>query len=151
MSKTKKFVNFVLHNFVLFVLSCLMSSTALICLAVVVIKFVNNPVNYEPIVGITVARVEEEKELPIRLFVLNEFYKAGLNVDVADRIITCESRWNINAVNINKDKTFDAGLYQINSIHKDITLQDKINVRTATAWAIKKIKKEGGWQAWVCK
>lgn len=149
--KIKKLSKFVLHNFVLFVLSSLMASTALICGGVIVYNFVSNPVDYQPIVGINIARAAVEEEMPIRLYVLNEFYKAGLNVDSADRIISCESKFNVNAINVNKNGTIDAGIFQINSIHKDITLQDRIDYKKATAWAIKKIKHDGGWQAWVCK
>jgi hypothetical protein len=101
--------------------------------------------------GINVAHAETVKEIPIRLWVLNEFYEAGLNVDTADRIISCESKFNVNAINVNKNGTVDAGIFQINSIHKDITLQDKIDYKKATAWAIKKIKHDKGWSAWACK
>ena len=99
--------------------------------------------------GIGVAHAETVKEIPIRLYVLNEFYKAGLSVDKADKIIACESKWDINAIHINSDKSYDSGLFQINSIHKDISLQDRIDYITATKWAINKVKKDG-WGCWVC-
>lgn len=82
---------------------------------------------------------------------MQEFNKNGLNVDIADRIINCESKFDVNAIHVNKNGTVDVGIYQINSIHKDISLQDKIDYKKSTAWAIKKIKHDGGWQAWVCK
>lgn len=111
-------------------------------------SFIDNLFPVYQIAGVNVARADEE--IPMKLYVLGEFNKAGLDIDKADKIIECESRWNINAINFNKDKTFDAGLFQINSIHKNITLEDKINYKTATAWVIKKVKHDGGWQAWVC-
>jgi hypothetical protein len=150
MSKTKMFVK---KSAV--VLSCLFASS---CLLLGVVYGVSKasleladrlfPAYVVP--GVNVVHAETIKEIPIRLWVLNEFYEAGLNVDTADRIISCESKFNVNAINVNKNSTVDVGIFQINSIHKDIALQDKIDYKKATAWAIKKIKKEG-WGSWVCK
>jgi hypothetical protein len=113
------------------------------------VSFMRNPVKQYSLAEVNVARAEEQ-EMPIRLYVLQELYKAGIDVDKADKIIECESHYNENAININRDKTFDAGIWQINSIHKDITLKDKIDYKESTKWAINKIKRDGGFNAWAC-
>ena len=94
--------------------------------------------------------VPKAKPLSMKDYVLKEFAKANIDVKVAEAVINCESRFNPDAININTNKTYDAGLFQINSIHKDITLKDKLDYKAATAWAIKKIKRDGGFQAWSC-
>jgi hypothetical protein len=141
--KTK--IKWILHNFVLFVLSFLMASAALICLSIVIIRFVNNPVNYEPTVGINIARAEEEKEMPMKLWVLNEVYKAGLNPNEAECIIQKESGWKDDAIGATKDY----GLWQINIQHKKtISLRDMFDYKEATEWSIAKRLHDGNWNAW---
>lgn len=114
------------------------------------ITFMDNPVHQYSIAEVKVARADEIKEIPMRLWVLNAFNEAGLDVNKADRIIECESHYNENAINFNSNKSFDAGIFQLNSVHKDITLKDKIDYKTATAYVIKKVKRDKGWSAWVC-
>lgn len=60
------------------------------------------------------------------------------------KIIKCESGWNPQAINTkNKNGSFDAGLVQINSIHKDISNADKFDYKKSIDWMIKKVNKEG--------
>ena len=67
------------------------------------------------------------------------------------KIIQCESGWNPDAVNTkNKNGSYDMGLLQINSIHKNISNADKLNYKKAIDWAIAKVKKDGGFGAWSC-
>lgn len=94
--------------------------------------------------------VERAVELPIRDYVLGEFRKAGIDEYKMYSIIQCESGWRNDAINVNKNGSVDFSLLQINSIHKDISNADKFDYKTATAWAIKKIKKDGNMCAWVC-
>ena len=91
-----------------------------------------------------------KKELSVKDYVLKEFAKANIDIKTAEAVINCESRWKTDAININSNKTYDAGIFQINSIHKDISLQDKLNYKTAVKWAINKVKRDGGFQAWQC-
>ena len=89
-------------------------------------------------------------ELPMKDWVLQRVIEAGLNPTEAEIIITCESRWNPDAMGINQNHTADLGLWQINSIHKDITNSDKLDYKKATDWAIAKRLKDGHWRAWTC-
>lgn len=106
--------------------------------------------------GFNVSTTEKEEpiiivpELPMKDWVLNRIVEAGLNPDEANIIINCESRWNSDAMGINKNHTADLGLWQINSIHKDISNSDKLDYKKATEWAIEKRLKDGHWYAWSC-
>ncbi len=90
----------------------------------------------------------EEEEM--KLWVLNEVKKAGLNIKEAEIIINCESRWQPDAIGVNKNGSYDVGLWQINSIHKNMTNAEKMDYKTATKWAIDKRLKDGSWRAWSC-
>ncbi len=90
----------------------------------------------------------EEEEM--KAWVLNEIAKAGLSTKEADIIITCESRWKPDAIGVNKNGSYDVGLWQINSIHKNITNAGKMDYKEATKWAIDKRLKDGSWRAWSC-
>ncbi len=86
----------------------------------------------------------------IRDYVLNEAKKVGLNPNEVDKIIQCESRWDPKAIGHNKNGSSDSGLWQINSIHKTLTLADKLDYKTATKWALEKRLRDGNWSAWYC-
>lgn len=94
--------------------------------------------------------IDIEQELPIKEWVLQQVAEAGLNPREAEIIIDCESRWNTDAMGFNYNRTADLGLWQINSIHKDITNADKFDYKKATEWAIAKRLKDGHWGAWTC-
>lgn len=61
----------------------------------------------------------------------------------------CESSMNKDAWNVNTNGTVDFGLYQINSVHKDISLLEKLDVYASTRWTVNKIK-DGDLHIWVC-
>lgn len=87
----------------------------------------------------------------IKTYVLGEIKKAGLNVAEASRIINCESRWNEKAINNkNRNGSNDKGLWQINSIHKNISDAEKLDYKASTQWAIAKRLNDGNWSAWSC-
>lgn len=91
-----------------------------------------------------------EMELTMKEWVLKEVTNAGLDPKEAETIINCESRWDPDAMGINYNHTADLGLWQINSIHKDISNVDKLDYKKATDWAINKRLKDGHWGAWSC-
>ena len=91
-----------------------------------------------------------EPELPMKDWVLKQVIEAGLDPSEAEIIINCESKWNPDAMGINYNRTADLGLWQINSIHKDISNADKLDYKKATEWAIQKRLKDGHWRAWMC-
>jgi len=135
-----------IKKYVALICVLIVASSLLAFIEVKIALFVENPVPVYVIPDIQVRR----EPLTIKEYVLGEFTKAGLNTKTAEAIIDCESKWNTQAININTNKTLDAGLWQINSIHKDISLQDKLNYKLATKWAINKIKRDGGFNAWSC-
>jgi len=105
----------------------------------------NNPID--------LADAEKEalaEEQEMRLWVLNEVKKAGLNIKEAEIIINCESRWQPDAIGVNKNGSYDVGLWQINSIHKNLSNAEKMDYKEATKWAIEKRLKDGSWRAWSC-
>jgi hypothetical protein len=64
--------------------------------------------------------------------------------DLLNRIIKCESNWNPNAINTrNKNGTYDRGLFQSNSIHKDLSNEDAFNYKKNIDWGIQLFKKQG--------
>jgi hypothetical protein len=91
--------------------------------------------------------VEKVKEPTMQEWVMGEIRKAGLNEYEAWAFINSESRWNTDAVNINNNRTYDAGIWQINSIHK-ISNACKFDYQYATKWAIEKRLHDGNWSAW---
>ena len=115
--------------------------------------FVLDPIKYEPIAEITIAR-EVKAETPeedIKDWILDEWEKVGQR-DEANAIITCESRWNLNAFNINSNGTIDLGLYQFNSLHLKsglIDLKCLGDFKCQTKKAIEMWQKKG-WTPWVC-
>jgi len=92
----------------------------------------------------------ESNPQTIREYVLNEAKKVGLNPNEVDKIINCESRWDPKAMGHNKNGSYDAGLWQINSIHKSLTLAEKMDYKVATQWALNKRLNDGNWSAWYC-
>lgn len=92
----------------------------------------------------------EQKEPDVKEWVLAKVAEAGLNPREAEIIVNCESHWDPDAIGINKNRTADLGLWQINTIHKDISNADKLDYKKATEWAIQKRVKDGNWRAWYC-
>lgn len=87
----------------------------------------------------------------IKAYVLNEAKKLGLNAREVEIIVNCESKWDSKAYNpMNSNGSNDAGLWQINSIHKNISFEDKMDYKAATKWALEKRIRDGSWSAWSC-
>jgi len=86
-------------------------------------------------------------------YVKMSLFKAGLGdeVNFVVKMINCESTWKTDAVNANNSNgSYDLGLWQINSIHKNISNEDKFNFKKATDWSINKRLHDGNWSAWSC-
>lgn len=67
------------------------------------------------------------------------------------KVINCESKWNPEAINVNKNGTIDTGLVQRNSIHsKTLSTKDSFDYKKSIDWMINKMHKDGGLNAWVC-
>ena len=107
-------------------------------------------------VGFAEAQVVEkvkEKNLSIQEYVFQEVEKAlGMKEAIkAVSIVQCESGWNPEATNVNKDKTIDRGLWQINNhFQKQVSGACAYDYKCATKEAIKIYQKRGNWSAWVC-
>ncbi|MGI6315030.1 MAG: transglycosylase SLT domain-containing protein [Patescibacteria group bacterium] len=108
------------------------------------------PVNQETTTSLTEIEDSVDSITEMKKWVLNKVAEAGLDTKIAETIINCESRWNPDAMGVNANKTVDLGLWQINSIHKDISNADKLDYKKATEWAINKRMKDGNWNAWYC-
>lgn len=68
----------------------------------------------------------------------------GVDVELVNNIITCESQWNPDAVN---ERSGDYGLWQINKHYwPDVDAQNPLR---ATEWALERIK-SGYAHQWVC-
>jgi len=89
---------------------------------------------------------DESKE-----YVLKEVREAGINVDMIDKLIQCESGWRQNAVGFNKNGLGkDRGLWQWNSkFHPEISDDCAFSPKCSTEKAIQHISKYG-LSAWSC-
>ena len=115
------------------------------------INVVNEPIaDNTEITETTEIEKKAETIEDIKEYVRNEAKKAGLNPREVEAIINCESRWDPQAKGHNKNGSYDLGLWQINSIHKNITDAEKLDYKTATKWAIEKRLRDGNWSAWYC-
>ena len=83
-----------------------------------------------------------------------QVYNGKITWEQHDRIakvINCESRWNPEAINVNKNGTIDTGIVQRNSIHnKTLSTKDSFDYKKSIDWMINKMHKDGGLNAWVC-
>jgi len=97
----------------------------------------------------TVHAQEKELTLPMKEYVLNEIRKAGIDEYNAYMIIHGESRWNPEATLVNKDRSIDRGLWQINNKYQpQVSNACAYDYVCATQEAIKIIKKQG-FKPWV--
>ncbi|HSA07647.1 MAG TPA: transglycosylase SLT domain-containing protein [Candidatus Gastranaerophilales bacterium] len=90
---------------------------------------------------------ETEQPEYIKNYIKTEFDKAGLDSDRAVKIAELESRFNLDAYNINRNGSNDMGLWQINSIHK-LSDDCRTDLKCSTEWAIQKVKIDGNFSAW---
>jgi hypothetical protein len=59
------------------------------------------------------------------------------------RIAKCESNYREDAMGVNKNKTVDRGIFQLNSIHKNISNKDAFTYETNIRYAYKMFKQQG--------
>jgi hypothetical protein len=99
---------------------------------------------------------DEETQIAHRLGVFGAtfitFFLAEMGEEhakIALAVASRESGFRETAFNAaNTDASNDGGCWQINSIHR---LSDEIryDCKQSTEWAISKVKRDGGWNAWV--
>jgi soluble lytic murein transglycosylase-like protein len=94
-------------------------------------------------------------KLDVQDYAWEQARKAKLDRATFISMIFGESRFNQNAIGVNKNGTVDLGLLQINSIHMTpkasalISPVDALDPYKAIDWAIKKRLKDGNYSAWV--
>ena len=135
---------------VLFASSCLLLAVAY-GLASVSLNFADYLFPAYPIAGVNVARAEVS-DMPLRLWAMNYANDNKIDPIKFDCLINGESRWNVNAYNINKNGSVDLGLLQWNTQHIKsgyISLECVSDPICAVKRAIEKIKKDGNMNAWV--
>src|SRR3990167_9284773 len=75
--------------------------------------------------------------------------EAGLDAELADRIIQHESWWNPDNSHLNKDGSLDRGLFMINNVyHSEVSDECAYDWFCSTREAIR-IAKSRGWSEWV--
>lgn len=74
----------------------------------------------------------------------------GVDEVKAEKIIQCESRWDMYAIHANKDGSIDVGLWQWNNkIHPEVSRFCALDSQCSTVNAIRVIKTRG-FGEWVC-
>ena len=89
------------------------------------------------------------RENPLKTQVLAMLTNEGIDTVKADRIIACESTWNPQATNLNRNGSNDMGLWQINSVH-GLSDDVRLDPIKSTEFAVELIKKKG-FAPWVCQ
>lgn len=72
-----------------------------------------------------------------------ELKKSNTEITTMVRIAKCESGYRTDAMNKNNNGTFDRGIYQLNSIHKDISNEDAFNFEKNIRYAWNMQTKQG--------
>lgn len=67
----------------------------------------------------------------------------------AERVIECESHWNVYALHTNTDGSTDGGMWQINSRWNTDGYAYAFDPVEATAYALR-TQRTRGWRDWVC-
>ncbi len=88
-------------------------------------------------------------QISVKDYAWEQSKKAGLDPVHFVMIIECESGWKSDAVNVNRNGTYDIGLVQWNSIHK-IGIQDKLDPYKSIDLMISYRLKSGSYKAWTC-
>ena len=86
-----------------------------------------------------------EKEQPEYI---QEYIRERLG-DKGVAISYCESRFKLNAYNVNRNGSNDAGVWQINSIH-GLSDECRFDLECSTDWVVEKVKRDGNFNAWSC-
>lgn len=84
--------------------------------------------------------------IEIRKYICEVF---GKDCEKALSIAYCESRYNPEAVGVNKNGTVDRGVFQLNTVHHHITSSCAFDARCNIEAAYQLFKKQG-WKPWVC-
>lgn len=98
--------------------------------------------------------VECDYEQPayIQEYIRDEFNKVGLDGDRAVKIVELESRFKADAIGTNKNGTKDFGFYQWNNRYWqdiiDACFGKDNQLQCETSYAIEKVKRDGGFDAW---
>ena len=66
------------------------------------------------------------------------------------KVARCESNLNPNAIHVNTNGTVDRGIFQINSVHKDLKNVDAFDWKKNIDYAVQRIYTFSGWTPWVC-
>lgn len=97
--------------------------------------------------GLSAVICPTEQPTYIQEYIKTEFDKAGLDSKTALRIAYLESRYKLDAVNVNRNGSTDKGVFQINSIH-GLSDDCRFSLECSTDWAIKKVERDKGFTAW---
>lgn len=105
----------------------------------------------EPVQAFKSAGVDQK----LREWVLNKVSEAGFDTVLADKIVNCESGWNVGARHWNpptptRPGSWDIGLFQINDVH-GMSIEDRLDPYKNTEMAIELLKSKRSWNHWVCK
>ena len=69
--------------------------------------------------------------------------KSNKEISVMINIAKCESGYREDAINVNTNKTIDRGIFQLNSIHKDISNADAFTFKSNIDYAWKMFTRQG--------
>jgi hypothetical protein len=115
-------------------------------LTIAMMWFPVNQINYCPIKTdwclLSVVSCETEQSY------IQDYIRERLG-DKGVAIAHCESRFKLDAYNINRNGSNDAGVWQINSIH-GLSDDCRFDLKCSTDWVIEKVKRDKGWSAWTC-
>ena len=87
-------------------------------------------------------------EIGGELWIREQWEEAGADWNEVWAVVQAESGWNSDAWNCNNNGSLDLGLYQGNSIHKDLTPSCALSTICSTNWSIA-LWKEQGFTPWV--
>lgn len=81
-------------------------------------------------------------------YIFERAKEAGLDPQVINQIIMCESGYNQYAKHLNKNGTWDIGIWQINDVHH-ISIEDREDLVKSTDYALLLIR-TAGLKSWMC-
>ena len=112
-----------------------------LCVAISLLAVLSTKVTAEaPIIDQTSLSVVDQVKYYSELY--------NVNIEIVDRVIQCESRYNPNAHNSVGENSW--GLVQINlNAHPDITKEQAIDTNFAINYLVKNIS-EGNGKMWTC-
>ena len=94
-----------------------------------------------------IGHIELEPELTIEEHICKA--SNGKYCDILINLAKCESSLRKDAMNVNTNGTVDIGIFQINTVHQDISNSEKFDVYAATRWTVNKLDNGKG-HIWVC-